>query len=297
MVHSLLKSLFLYSALVASVVLAVPAHLHEGKPLARDVAPRDYLYSPYPLAPGLTETVPAAVGKSLQKRGGVPKKVTNAMRLANGLPPLAPRKLYDGSRTGSAHKARASQPPIEPTILVYGPNGRSGNPLGYISKGFNSRKMYYFTTDCNQAMVNGQLSAGDLTNPAQPNGFLYVGIIPNGQSIFSSSSPNIGFLAGTIATPSGSPPVASTSNSIAPGYPVDGESNVWSLGADDELLLTWINPNGAAVPMEIAYRLDLFNAITVAGSLSTFRSSTSYTESTLPTIRLFLSQGQYTCGS
>ncbi|KAG9025055.1 hypothetical protein FS837_005100 [Tulasnella sp. UAMH 9824] len=295
MVHSLLRSLFLYSALVTSAVLAVPAHLREGKPLPRDVAPRDYLYSPYPLAPGLAPTLPAAIEKGVRKRGDVPKKVTNAMRLANGLPPLAPRKLYEGSRAGSALKARTSQAPVPvPAILVYGPNGRSGNPLGFLSKGFNGRKTYYFTTDCNQAMANAQFNAGDLTNPAQPNGFLYVGLVPNGSSTFGSSSPNIGFLIGTAATPSGSPPVPSGSNSIAPGFPVDIESNVWSLGADDELLLTWINPNGAAVPMEIAYRLDMSNSITVAGSLSAFRSSSGYTESTLPTIRLF--QGQDTCG-
>ncbi|KIO22608.1 hypothetical protein M407DRAFT_27865 [Tulasnella calospora MUT 4182] len=165
MVQSLLKSLFLYSALVASAILAAPAHQHESKPLAR-VSPREYLDSPHPVAAGLNAPIPATIGKRSKERGGRVKKVTNAMRLANGLPPLAPRKLYDGSRVASAHKARSSPLPLMtlPAILVYDANGRSGNLLGYLSQSMTGN-FYSITTDCKQALKNGQLFAGDLTNP------------------------------------------------------------------------------------------------------------------------------------
>lgn len=140
MVQSLLKSLFLYGVLATSAVLAAPAHQHESAPLARGISPRQYLQSPHPLAAGLTVATPETIGKRSPKAGGRVKKVTNAIRLANALPPLPPRKLCkfvlsrlkcteyhaliflaalhietidEGSRAGSAHKARSSPlPPV-----------------------------------------------------------------------------------------------------------------------------------------------------------------------------------------
>ncbi|KAG8924240.1 hypothetical protein FRC00_005324 [Tulasnella sp. 408] len=152
MVQSLLKSLFLYGVFAASAVLAAPAHQHESAPLARGISPRQYLQSPHPPAAGLTVTTPETIGKRSPKVGGRVKKVTNAMRMANGLPPLPPRKLYLDADSSV------------PAILVYGPNGRSGAPLGFVSRDLTSG-IYSFTTDCNKALKNGNLYAGDLTNP------------------------------------------------------------------------------------------------------------------------------------
>lgn len=102
MVHSVFKSLLLYFALFAStLVFAAPAHQHQTEhtvePIVRRVSPRDSLRPPYPLAAELNAPIPAAIGKRSQKYGGGPKKVTNAMRFAHGLPPLAPRKLCEFS--------------------------------------------------------------------------------------------------------------------------------------------------------------------------------------------------------
>ncbi|KAG9044359.1 hypothetical protein FS837_008268 [Tulasnella sp. UAMH 9824] len=196
MVQSLLKSLFLYGVLAASAVLAAPAHQHDSAPLARGISPRQYLQPPHPQASGLTVTIPETIGKRSPKAGGRVKKVTNALRMANGLPPLPPRKLYEGSRTGSAHKARSSPlPPVPvPAILVYGPNGRSGAPLGYMSRDLTSG-IYSFTTDCTKALTNGQLYAGDLTNPAQ-TGYPNVGLTP-GYNV--NTFPINGYISGTAA--------------------------------------------------------------------------------------------------
>lgn len=51
-----------------------------------------------------------------------------------------------------------------PAILIYGPSGRFGTPLGYVSRDLVSG-IYYLTEDCNKALTNGQLYSGDLTNP------------------------------------------------------------------------------------------------------------------------------------
>lgn len=43
-----------------------------------------------------------------------------------------------------------------------------------------------------------------------------------------------------------------------------------SLSADEELIVTWINPNGEPIPMEIGYVPDWDNAIIITGSISAF---------------------------
>ncbi|KAG8926729.1 hypothetical protein FRC01_008445, partial [Tulasnella sp. 417] len=134
--------------------------------------------------------------------------------------------IDDGSRTGSAHNARSSLLPVPvPAILVYGPNGRSGDPLGYVSKGYVGGQ-YYFTTDCNQAMKDAKLVSGDLTNPAEPNGYLNVGLVPDTDPPnIGTRSSRIGFLTGTVATPKG-PPVKSEYTSRMEGIDWPMESNI-----------------------------------------------------------------------
>lgn len=96
MAHALFKSLFLYSALAASAVLAAPAHQHQAAPLARDVSPREFLHSLHLFEAEPIIPVPAGIGQRSQEQGGGPTKIANAMRIANGLPPLAPRRLFEG---------------------------------------------------------------------------------------------------------------------------------------------------------------------------------------------------------
>ncbi|KAG8946338.1 hypothetical protein FRC04_011884, partial [Tulasnella sp. 424] len=102
MVHSLLKSLFLFSTLATSVILAAPAHHHHpvgrgSEPLvAGGVSRREDLPLSHPWADGLTAPASIAAGKrseGVKENAIVEKRITNAMRIANGLPPLAPRKL------------------------------------------------------------------------------------------------------------------------------------------------------------------------------------------------------------
>lgn len=102
------------------------------------------------------------------------------------------------------------------------------------------------------------------------------------------------------------PAAKSTNSSYWSGFNWWRESNVWcvgavftwdagcsrsvicilyrSLGANNELLLTWINSNGAKVPLEIAYGTNLQNIIYVSGNLLATRSVYVHFESILPKI-------------
>ncbi|KIO22609.1 hypothetical protein M407DRAFT_27866 [Tulasnella calospora MUT 4182] len=299
MVQSLLKSLFLYSALAASAVLAAPAHQPQSDPIARGVSPREYLHSPRQLAARLTTPIPGSISRRSKDEGGRVKKVTNAMRIAKGYRDLIPaavstaEMIDDGSRAGSAHKARSSPvPPITmPAILVYGSNGRSGTPLGYLSLGVNVNKVYYVTTDCTKAMVNPQLSSGALINPAQPQEYSSVGITSNNQ-VLGTDSWNYAYLSATAATPYGSPPVTSKYHSWSDGSDKYIESGIWSVGTNNELIPTWINPNGDTVKMEIGYFPGALTLVT--GNLAMVRQHNLYDESSAPQIRFFIAD-QFNC--
>ncbi|KIO22611.1 hypothetical protein M407DRAFT_27868 [Tulasnella calospora MUT 4182] len=289
MVQSLLKSLFLYSALAASAVLAAPAH-HQSEPLERGVVPREYLRSPYPLTDGLTAPISEAISKRSLEQGGGPKKVTNGMRIANGLPPLAPRKLYHASPAGSAHKPRGSPalPVGNTAILVYGSAGRSGAPLGYVSKNLNSYGDYFVTTKCAEAMINPQLDSGALTNPANSGGYSNIGFLAyNSQTLPTALIRNV-YMGGMSATPSGSSPVLSTQHSDLPGQQRYMESNVWSLGANSELIPTWINPDGKPALTELGYKTTGDTSIFISGGVAAAGLSST------PQIRLFLTDN-FTC--
>ncbi|KAG8926725.1 hypothetical protein FRC01_008441 [Tulasnella sp. 417] len=304
MVHSLIKSLFLYSVLATSAALAAPA---QTKHLPPGVIPRDHLELPHPSTDELTAPAAAAIKERSSEQGLGVKRVTNAMRIANGLPPLAPRKLYSGSRAGSAHKARSSPalPVGVPAVLIYGLGGRTGQPLGYLGKGLNyAFGSYTFTTDCKDAMANAQLSSGDLTIPAQSGSYPNVGIIlPYTPVLDPVTNPGYyGAIGGTATTPNGSPPVTSRESSYSDfsieGDPTFIESNVWSLGENNELIPTWINPNGDAVRMEIVYVPDRGNPLLITRSASAlsdiYKKSYGSTSATFVPIRFFI-EDQFTC--
>ncbi|KAG8895987.1 hypothetical protein FRC00_006656 [Tulasnella sp. 408] len=178
-------------------------------------------------------------------------------------------------------------------ILVYGPNGRSGEPLGYISKSLNGFGDYYFTTDCTAAMLNPQLFSGALTNPAKPRGYANVGFTSFSNPTFSTTSYNYAYMGGTPSTPTGSVPVSSTQHSDNEGASYFVESNVWSLGANNELIPTWVNPDGNPGPTVIGYVPGASNGIVITGNISEFSNAFYEAGNTVP-IRLFLAD-QLTC--
>ncbi|KAG9044361.1 hypothetical protein FS837_008270 [Tulasnella sp. UAMH 9824] len=210
----------------------------------------------------------------------------------------------DASRAGSAPQARSSPVPIPlvksnrilAKLLLL--TLRAGHHFKrYLSQDY-TYGMYTVITDCKQAMVNAQLFAGDLTNPAQPGGYTNVGVLPNIADPSSFTDVGFGWLVGTPPIPSG--PAARRSPS---SYMDDDdtwwiESNVWSLGANNELLLTWINSQGVVSPLEIAQQTNYVNAVYPTGSYATtlgYYSRYGYTESNFPKIRLYIADQPPSC--
>ncbi|KIO27537.1 hypothetical protein M407DRAFT_243310 [Tulasnella calospora MUT 4182] len=274
MVHSLLKSFVLYFAFVISaVVLAAPAHHHPTEAHAREMARRGNPLLSLPRAAAPISMKGSQ--RSWKERNAAGKRVTNAMRFAKGLPPLAPRKLYNGSRAGSAHQARSSSVPLPVSaITIFGTEGRGvGEPMGWLKA--TDWATYSLSADC--TLVNAQFLSGALTNPSTgytdvfPNiGF----VVPEGNPNFGTESSNWAIMSPTVATPNGSPPVSSPDQGVTWGSDSFMESNIWSLGADEELTLTWINPDGEAVPMEIGYFPYWGDGIVITGSISALSTYT-----------------------
>ncbi|KAG8997240.1 hypothetical protein FRB90_012555 [Tulasnella sp. 427] len=178
------------------------------------------------------------------------------MRIARGLPPLAPRKLFNGSKTEARRGAPSTIPnPPNGYASIIITNAR-GNHLGFVSKHFNDLGSYSVTTDCTAALSDPQLTASHgLINSANPGGFSAVGLVTSLN--FTPGVPHGLVLSGTAATPYGSLPLSSIEHSGGNGADQPGasetlsntslliESNIWSIGANNELSVTWVNPDGS----------------------------------------------------
>lgn len=94
MFHPLLKPLVLFIAFAGFTgALAAPAHQHQIKPHAQDLAHRDdQLLSHSGVAEPITIV---RTRRGREENSAIGKRVTNAMRFADGLPPLTPRKLCE----------------------------------------------------------------------------------------------------------------------------------------------------------------------------------------------------------
>ncbi|KAG9002345.1 hypothetical protein FRB90_011400 [Tulasnella sp. 427] len=233
MAYFTLKSILVCSTLLAPFVLGVPLE-DSSTPKTEFVERNSSRRSPSPLHQyGGRGSAERSNGHNSMAGG----KVTNAMRIARGLPPLAPRKLYNGSKVGSANRPRGSPIPSTSygTILVYDKDGLSGgNFFGYVSKNFDGNGQYYVTESCEEAIVRPQLNtlSGALINPAQPGGYLNAGFDGHFED-FTSDEANGLPMCGTPDIPK--------------------ESDVWSVQADGELVAEWINSDGTAFHPKFAY--------------------------------------------
>lgn len=209
------------------------------------------------------------------------------MRMADGLPPLAPRKLYDGSKVGPAHMPRTSSTPT-PTyygIVVYDSNGISGTRLGYIANTLNSHQYYQFTTDCSVAPMSLQLSSGVLTKAANPTNRPNVGMTSLHTALLTTTYNSYTWMSPTVNARS-SLPVAYGSGWI--------EDSIWSLGGDNELIATWTNRVGAPPDMAFFYAPSNQNSILSAANLPATQTAYSETAGAIG-IRLFLAVEPFQC--
>ncbi|KAG8942976.1 hypothetical protein FRC00_011462, partial [Tulasnella sp. 408] len=175
----IVPSLLLTTLAATSLVFAAPSTTDKDARAISRWSVKDSQYLPQ-----IIDT-----GRSEYKKG---KRETNAERMARGLPPMKPRKLFgkdprhvlelpipltslktlvgDGTKVAAALQPRTSIAPIN-TILIYDNQGRSGTLLGYLSGDYlrsgTYLGCYYITTSCSDAIKNPIWHSGTdlLENP------------------------------------------------------------------------------------------------------------------------------------
>ncbi|OSD00535.1 hypothetical protein PYCCODRAFT_1371041 [Trametes coccinea BRFM310] len=274
-----------FTRFVLIAALAVPAALaavgpspvpYAPTPVRRDVSADSF--NPTDIVPKpIAQNAAAAIGAGL----------TNAQRLARGLPPRSPRL---NTRRNRALAARQSATPCtfsQPTGIIRVSSANDNSLNGYISSTANSFGEYTVTTDASQALsvaiqrCNSASGPFDMTalNGALSSQYPYVGLV-NG---FASTDDNIragsynyAYIAGTTI-PAGSPAEAvPNAYSGATGSVKDAESAIWTLDDSDpnHIVLTprWVNTDGSQATTQLVYSPGA-GALAVVGDAAVFASN------------------------
>ncbi|KAI0634597.1 hypothetical protein C8Q77DRAFT_768530 [Trametes polyzona] len=214
------------------------------------------------------------------------REATNAERLARGLGPARPRRLYSGSRTNAARSApsgTANNIRIG-TIAIFASGGSPANgaaPIGWLGQysvveGANDAFVYQWTDAFNNAPV--QL---ECTNDP---GFRLGAYVHDSNTILGGGLTNYAKLANTdVHTNVGSPGAAYSSNKYATGSAVTTIYHVDK--TTGRLAIYWINPDGRAkndLPI-----LLFENAVYITGDVNTFHTVTGSTASTARPVDLY----------
>ncbi|KAG8953816.1 hypothetical protein FRC04_001446 [Tulasnella sp. 424] len=262
-----------------------------------------------------SQSVPRAVpqifdtGRSELKSS---KRETNAERLARGLPPLKPRKLFgSGTKVDAALKPRTSIVPKN-TILLYDTQGRSGTLLGYWSIGYTTTGVYqgcyYLTTSCSDSITNPLWHSNDrLDNPAAPANYPEIGGTTRSNKDVSwdtsTGNYNVAFVNGVLGYGQGISPQQSPNHSYQNGWvvnnnqpgadPLQVESNIWDCSSvSGECLPYWITPSGDRKSAYLVYIPDRQNVLLLTSDVSKLRNEGSFEDAIQ--VRMFL-ENNYVC--
>ncbi|KAL7284694.1 hypothetical protein ACG7TL_001998 [Trametes sanguinea] len=256
-----------FTRFVLIAALAVPAALAA-------VGPSPVPYAPTPVRRDVsadsfnpTDIVPKPIAQNAATAIGA--GLTNAQRLARGLPPRSPRL---NTRRNRALAARQSATPCtfsQPTGIIRVSSANDNSLNGYISSTANSFGEYTVTTDAPQALsvaiqrCNSASGPFDMTalNGALSSQYPYVGLV-NG---FASTDDNIragsynyAYIAGTTSVPAGSPAEAvPNAYSGATGSVKDAE---------------WVNTDGSQATTQLVYSPGA-GALAVVGDAAVFASN------------------------
>ncbi|CAE6400850.1 hypothetical protein ACGC1H_001119 [Rhizoctonia solani] len=220
---------------------------------------------------------------------------TNAVRFAQGLPPMRPRSrkhhptvditkdsLDQGTPVVSAPRvARSTLPPVQQSCNVLVKT--SDKTLGYLSSTFNDYGLFYPTTQQNALVVSfsyligsfltTDLRSGNRPSPAYPYVGGALGLVSDSADIGSGNS-NFGYIVGTTQTPPTSRPVeGDNSLSAATGIPLKYESSIWVYNSDTKnIRAQWYNTDGSAPRTFLIYNEDL-DGIALTGDPSAVRAA------------------------
>ncbi|KAG8989456.1 hypothetical protein FRB90_002239 [Tulasnella sp. 427] len=188
------------------------------------------------------------------------RRITNAERFAQGLPPLPPRRLYKPAPSRQQpHRARASNVALgEFRIHVYDSKGLFGTSQGYVGSNVDSSGHYPLVGDAASGVVAIYDNSGAITNTAVTGDHPYLGFVnPAGNT--NDNSKEGGWLSATRYAPPGSGPVQSTDGTTLPGGSKDTyETAVWTIGSGNELIASWYDTTGGVHSMVLLLVLGNF---------------------------------------
>ncbi|KAJ7100939.1 hypothetical protein B0H15DRAFT_944231 [Mycena belliarum] len=209
-----------------------------------------------------------------------PQALTNAKRLALGLPLLRPHRRITAPPTSSP------LPPVPQRCNIRAV-GTDNTDFGYLSplwNGFGEYGMF-------QASPDGALELAFSYSPGSPSQISITAA--NGPSAmysffgaivgFASTSNDFGlgsyhyaYLGGTTQTAAGAPPSSDGDNSFsaATGISKDIESAIWSYDpVTHALTAQWVNTDGAAPATHIVYANDSNKALAITGDVVAFQDT------------------------
>ncbi|KAI0737167.1 hypothetical protein C8Q80DRAFT_1276637 [Daedaleopsis nitida] len=210
------------------------------------------------------------LARSLPMSAPVP--LTNAQRLARGLPPNRPR-FHNKHRRAIQPRQSGGCPMRTGTIAV----AIAGTNAGYVRHDANSFGEFGLTTDPAQALSVNFCPSASFIELTTLNGLLTFDHLGGVQG-FASTSPDLGtgpfaanyvYIAGTTEAPRGPPISGPNAFSAATGIPEDYETTIWQLAAGDQLVPSWVNSDGSTPAVQLIY-VDGSQAFALTGDLPTF---------------------------
>ncbi|KAJ7043162.1 hypothetical protein C8F04DRAFT_31576 [Mycena alexandri] len=201
--------------------------------------------------------------------------LTNAQRLARGLPLKPPSRRSSARRAmSSASASSASRGYIQ--VWSVDDNGSPTGVLGYVSKTTKAHMQYRVDSSLDHALL---VSSGgehnlvtlnsDITSPT------FLGLVQDPESTSSGlakRSSNSLYLASTEQTsPNATPQNVGSSVNTRPGRSLPAESAVWTVDPNtNKLSAQWINPDASAAPT-IAFIHD--TNVLFTGDLDAYRQA------------------------
>ncbi|RDX42404.1 hypothetical protein OH76DRAFT_104003 [Lentinus brumalis] len=210
--------------------------------------------------------------------------LTNAERLRRGLSPNRPRARYAGRGAQAIGRRQGASPvpcvtqtgKIKVTYTYWPAGGLKAS--GWLSRNVNTLGEYVFNTDASQALSvticpQTTTNAFDIQTLNGLANYPYIGGVVgptnsrvNGNDLGDSS--NVLYVAGVSEAPYG-PAVSGPS---AHGTNSKFESHMWSMGANNELLPSWVNDDGTVYSGQklVHYSVLGIEAIFVTGNVDKF---------------------------
>ncbi|KIO30742.1 hypothetical protein M407DRAFT_20269 [Tulasnella calospora MUT 4182] len=205
-------------------------------------------------------------------------RMTNAKRLAMGLPPLKPKALRRGTRAASARRSATSMlPPILHKCNILVKNAVDGSSFGYLAPAPGGINDYYGVFQQSQA---GSLEVSFYTSPDDPS--------PSELDFFAENAPDpsspyfgahmfFGIGGRELSAENGSlAGIGGDATQTQPGSPAtdEWESAIWKYNPiTQDITAQWINSDGSSPPTNLVYWGD-FEIIGLTGNISDYQSIT-----------------------